>query len=185
MSRSRTAKKAAVTLVQEPQAHAEDRLEARPASPQLELYQREDDRASHEVRRQLSRLGLDFIAHSVQGHDWKHQQLVQASGQDRIPFLIDHRSGVKLGGSGEIRAYLVKEYGPVETVPPSPMFPATLVLRAVRFARADVLPRLPTVARRRVSQRLNRVERASLKLSEGMNDARETVAGAFRLLRWR
>lgn len=84
----------------------------RGGAPSIELYQSESCSVSHSVRNRLSLLGLDFVAHSVPDHnDLKHRQLVQAGGKDQIPFLIDHRSGVKLYEGDAILAYLDKEYG--------------------------------------------------------------------------
>lgn len=84
----------------------------RKALPVLELYQREDCPYSARVRSELSRLGLDFVAHNVAIHDdLKHQELVKASGKDQIPFLVDHRSGTKLGDSDAIVQYLRGKYG--------------------------------------------------------------------------
>jgi glutathione S-transferase len=88
----------------------------RKAVPAIELFQRESCPYSHRVRERLSKLGLDFVAHSVSEKDaLKHKQLIQAGGKDQIPFLVDHRTGVKLYGSPAIDAYLENEYGEEET----------------------------------------------------------------------
>jgi glutathione S-transferase len=80
--------------------------------PVLELYQKENCPFSHAVRNKLTRLGLDFVAHSIpDGHPLKHEQLIRAGGLDQLPFLIDHTSGVKLYESPVILAYLDKTYG--------------------------------------------------------------------------
>jgi glutathione S-transferase len=81
-------------------------------APQIELWQKESCPFSHSVRDRLSELGLDYVARSVNGTDLKHRQLVQAAGRDQIPFLVDHRTGVKLHESAAIIAYLNREYGP-------------------------------------------------------------------------
>jgi glutathione S-transferase len=87
-------------------------VKGRVAPPSIELYQAEEHPFSHAVRMRLSRLGLDYVAHSVSEHDdLKHRQLVRAGGRDRIPFLIDHRTGIKLYEADAIIAYLEKEYG--------------------------------------------------------------------------
>jgi len=81
-------------------------------APVLELFQREDCVASHSVRMSLSRMGLDYMIHSVTtDHPLKHKMLVETGGKDQIPFLVDHTSGVKLYGASPIRAYLTNEYG--------------------------------------------------------------------------
>lgn len=88
------------------------RLRAIPSGPGIELFQKEECPFSHAVRQKLSDLGLDFIAHSVPDEDsLKHQKLVEAGGKDQVPFLADHKSGVKLYESDAIIAYLDQEYG--------------------------------------------------------------------------
>jgi glutathione S-transferase len=81
-------------------------------APSLELYQKENCPFSHAVRNRLTKLGLDFIAHTVpDDQPLKHEKLVQAGGKDQVPFLIDHTSGIKLYESQAILAYLDKTYG--------------------------------------------------------------------------
>lgn len=83
-----------------------------PATPQIELYQEENNPSSHAVRNKLNHLGLDFVAHSVPNDQpLKHEQLVQAGGKDQLPFLVDHTSGIKLYDTSAILAYLDKSYG--------------------------------------------------------------------------
>lgn len=80
--------------------------------PSIELFQKESGPSSHAVRSKLTRLGLDFIAHSVPDDlPLKHELLIQAGGKDELPFLLDHTSGVKLYGSQPIVAYLERIYG--------------------------------------------------------------------------
>ena len=93
---------------------ASQRRRSLPGHIQLELFQREDDPFCHAVRSRLSRQGLDFVAHNIPNSDaLKHEQVTRAGGKYEIPFLIDHRTGVKLYGSSAILAYLDKEYGKV------------------------------------------------------------------------
>jgi len=82
------------------------------SAPQIELYQKESCSFSHAVRNKLTDLGLDFVAHSVPDNQpLKHDQLVKAGGKDKVPFLIDHTSGIKLYDSAAILTYLDKAYG--------------------------------------------------------------------------
>ncbi|MCM2322258.1 MAG: glutathione S-transferase N-terminal domain-containing protein [Oligoflexia bacterium] len=82
------------------------------AVPSIELFQKEDCPFSHSVRNRLSHMGLDFIAHTVpEGAPLKHELLTQAGGKDQIPFLVDHRTGMKLYETASIIQYLDKEYG--------------------------------------------------------------------------
>ena len=78
----------------------------------MELFQREDCVQSHAVRKHLTRLGLDFIAHNVTPtQPLKHKLLTEMGGKDEIPFIVDHTNGVKLYGASAIRGYLQSEYG--------------------------------------------------------------------------
>ena len=100
-------------LANHPQPRAKThRLRAVSGGPTLELFQKEECPFSHTVRQKLSDLGLDFVAHSIPDtQDLKHKELVNAGGKDQVPFLIDHKSGVKLYESEAIVSYLEKEYG--------------------------------------------------------------------------
>ncbi len=83
-----------------------------PSPAHLELFQKEDCRNSHAVRTALTDLGLDYVAHSVPDGDvQKHELLVQTGGKDQIPFLIDHKTGMKLYESDAIINYLERRYG--------------------------------------------------------------------------
>ena len=57
--------------------------------PVLELFQKENCPFSHAVRSKLTRLGLDFVAHSVpDGHPPSSiEQLVRAGGKDQLPLF--------------------------------------------------------------------------------------------------
>lgn len=110
----KTKKKALRRALRRTQESAGPRTSGQAATPSLELYQKEECRFSHAVRNHLSRLGLDFVSHTVpDGNSLKHEQLVHAGGKDEIPFLIDHKTGVRLFQSQAIINYLDKEYGQV------------------------------------------------------------------------
>lgn len=84
---------------------------AKKATPHIELYQKEECPYSHRVRKTLSALGIDFIAHTVpDDNSLKHKQLVEAGGKDQIPYLLDHRTGVYLYEADAIVEYLNHEY---------------------------------------------------------------------------
>ncbi len=115
---------------------------SRKATPHLELYQMEGCPFSHAVRNRLTRLGLDFIAHTIppQGHPLealKREQLVQAGGKDQIPFMVDHKSGVKLYESGAILTYLNAEYGGDEENPSALLQGIAKSIESTVRARAD------------------------------------------------
>lgn len=87
------------------------RASATQGAPAIELYQAEDCPYSHSVRKCLSMLGLDYVAHSVShGLALTHQDLVKRGGKDEIPFLIDHATGTQLYDSDAIIRYLEKQY---------------------------------------------------------------------------
>lgn len=79
--------------------------------PDIELFQREACPYSHAVRKKLSALGLDYIAHSVESNPLKHKMLIDVGGRDQIPFLYDRRTGAKIYESTDIIDYLEAEYG--------------------------------------------------------------------------
>lgn len=101
------------TLANKSQLRAKThRLRAPSGNSGLELFQKEECPFSHVVRQKLSDLGLDYAAHSIpDAQDLKHKELVNAGGKDQVPFLIDHKTGVKLYESEAIVSYLEKEYG--------------------------------------------------------------------------
>jgi glutathione S-transferase len=58
-------------------------------------------------------LGLDYVAHVVTPDaPLARQKLIRSGGKDQIPFMIDHRTGIKLYESQAILKYLDHEYGP-------------------------------------------------------------------------
>ncbi|SFR98754.1 Glutathione S-transferase, N-terminal domain [Halomicrobium zhouii] len=85
----------------------------------LELYQAEGCPHSEKVRETMTDLGLSFVAHNPrrpgdEGGDVLNEQ-VQAemeniSGEDQIPFLVDHQHGKNHLGSDEIVDYLEDRY---------------------------------------------------------------------------
>ena len=142
----------------------------RSATPSIELYQAENCPFSHAVRTQLSELGLDFVAHAVPANNpFKHLQLVQASGRDRIPFLIDHHTGVKLHESGAILKYLDREYGP----------PVTSFMTQM----ARDLERTLRLSAEKISWRMKMPVERSQRLQKEAREGLETVLGGFRHLR--
>jgi hypothetical protein len=153
----------------------------RGGAPSIELFQREDCAASHSVRNRLTRLGLDFVAHSVPvGNALKHEQLVQMGGKDEVPFLIDHVSGVKLYGRSAIVSYLNKTYG------------APLLAPSTRLSGlvSQLTTRIDSTLRSRADQ-IAWTLRAPLHLIEDVRgtvihnykDAFDTLAGSVRFVR--
>jgi glutaredoxin len=139
-------------------------------APSIELYQREDCEFSHSVRRRLTDLSLDFIAHNIpRGNAIKHEQLVQVGGKDETPLLVDRRRGVKLYDSAAIISYLDAEYGPPEP---------NRVVRVLRSLRTRLLLRSDQIR----WQIRKPIDKAG-DLRRDARDVVETVAGSYRVLR--
>lgn len=134
-ARERTKKKAfkqAIRGANEPQG-IRDRSPGR--IPSLELYESESSGGSHAVRLRLTDLGLDYIAHTVPSNNaLKREQLREAGGRDKIPFLVDRKTGVKLSGVGTILQYIEKQYGPT---PESFVLQISKQLQATLQGRVD------------------------------------------------
>lgn len=83
----------------------------------LELYQAEGCPYSENVREKLTALGLSFVAHNPRTADGDERnrqtraELVGISGEDQIPFLVDHRREETVGESDRIVDYLESHYG--------------------------------------------------------------------------
>ncbi len=85
----------------------------------LELYQAEGCPHSAEVRETLTDLGLSYVAHNPrrpgdEGGEVLNEQvqaeMVDVSGEDQIPLLVDHTREKIHSGSESIREYLRTEY---------------------------------------------------------------------------
>lgn len=78
----------------------------------LELYDMEGCPWCRPVREALTELDLDvLIKPCPKGQPGHWEALEQASGQRRVPFLVDPNSGEQLGESEAIIAYLHTRYG--------------------------------------------------------------------------
>ena len=83
-----------------------------------ELYDREGCAHCRFVREALTELNLDVrIVPVPLGGTRYRQQLMDVSGSDQVPFLVDPNSGEKIGGSDAIIEYLYWQYG-ARAVPP-------------------------------------------------------------------
>lgn len=82
----------------------------------LELYQAEGCGYSRTVRETLTDLGVSYVVHNPRTargevrNEQTHDQLLELGGEDQIPFLVDHRSGVAMYESDDIVAYLEERY---------------------------------------------------------------------------
>jgi glutathione S-transferase len=104
-----------------------------PAQP-LELYEAEYCPYCRHVRETLTDLDLDAITYPVpKGGSRFREQLQQAGGKVRIPFLHDPNTGTRLYESKDIVRYLVEEYGPVGQRRPAQLLSLSLLATTLRF----------------------------------------------------
>ena len=83
-----------------------------------ELYDREGCAHCRFVREALTELNLDVRIVTIPlGGTRYRQQLMDVSGSDQVPYLVDPNTGEKLGGSNAIVEYLYRHYSS-RTVPP-------------------------------------------------------------------
>jgi hypothetical protein len=129
--------------------------DARGPLPDFELYQLEGCPKSHQVRRKLTELGLDYVAR------------VPRSGV--YPLLVDHRSGVKLRSANEIEAYLNASYGHLYE---------TKLSRLVHRVRDRVEGRAD-----RMSWKLKHTIEVAKHVPQDVRDTIETVRGAVKILK--
>jgi glutathione S-transferase len=75
----------------------------------LELYQAEWCPHSHKVRRRLTELGLDFVAHQVEPEPDERDAMFEATGRRSIPTLL-LEDGSAIEGDNAILAHLERAY---------------------------------------------------------------------------
>jgi glutathione S-transferase len=81
-----------------------------PAKP-FRLFDREGDADCRNVREALTELNLDaIIMPCPKGGNRFAPQLLEASGADKIPFMVDENTGERLGGADTIIQYLYQQY---------------------------------------------------------------------------
>ncbi|CAA6660216.1 unnamed protein product [Spirodela intermedia] len=79
-------------------------------SEKLELFSYENNPQARIVREALCELELPYILHNVGDGSSKAESLVQISGSNKVPYLIDNNTGTKLGDSKKILSYLFETY---------------------------------------------------------------------------
>lgn len=90
----------------------------------LELYQFEECPHSQKVRQQLSDWGIDYILRNVPREVEKRTQLMNRSGQAKVPTLVDSdRDQILAGDEEKILSYLNAFYKPPEPVKEPPPLP--------------------------------------------------------------
>ncbi|XP_010455391.1 PREDICTED: uncharacterized protein LOC104736994 isoform X1 [Camelina sativa] len=76
----------------------------------LELFSYENNPYSRLVREALCELELPYVLHNIGEGSTRMKSLVNASGSNKVPFLVDPNTGVQLGDYQKILAYLFKTY---------------------------------------------------------------------------
>ncbi|MQM02685.1 hypothetical protein Taro_035457 [Colocasia esculenta] len=84
-----------------------------PPSERLELFSFENNPYARIVREALCELELPYILHNVGGGSSKTEFLIQISGSQEVPYLVDMNTGRKLGDYKKILAYLLHTYSTV------------------------------------------------------------------------
>lgn len=137
------------------------------AIPSIELFQKEECPFSQAVRQKISDLGLDIVSHSVpDGLALKHEMLVQAGGKDQLPFMVDHKTGIKLYESDAILAYLGKEYSTPETLMREEM---------EKLENPSLTDRILNMASRPVRKKIRFYEKR-------ISDMVDTLSGTYRMV---
>jgi glutathione S-transferase len=75
---------------------------------EVELYQAEWCPHSARVRRRLTELGIDFVAHQVEDEPEQRHRLFQVSGQREIPVLV--AGPTLLCDTDEILEWIARRY---------------------------------------------------------------------------
>jgi glutathione S-transferase len=120
----------------------------KPTQP-LELFEAEYCPFCRHVREALTELDLDAIIRPVPKRGSRfREQLKQAGGKVRIPFLHDPNTGKGLYESEAIVRYLYGEYGHVGERPPPRLLPLSLLATTLRlekgmFSRPSKAPAQP------------------------------------------
>jgi anaphase-promoting complex subunit 7 len=76
----------------------------------LELFSYENNPYSRLVREALCELELPYVLHNIGEGSTRMKSLLNASGSNKVPFLVDPNTGVQLGDYEKILAYLFKTY---------------------------------------------------------------------------
>ena len=83
----------------------------------LELFQMEDSPECARVRQKMSDMMLDFVARQV-GPDPEHRtRLKLASGQTKVPALVDPDNGMVVTEADDIIAYLEETHSHMKAAP--------------------------------------------------------------------
>ncbi|KAJ8493937.1 hypothetical protein OPV22_015658 [Ensete ventricosum] len=79
-------------------------------SMKLELYSYENSVYSRIVREALCELELPYILHNVGEGSTKSKLLLETSGSNKVPYLVDPNTGLQIGDHKKILSYLFQTY---------------------------------------------------------------------------
>lgn len=86
------------------------RAKSEPPPEKLELFSYENNPYARIVREALCELELPYILHNVGEGSKKSKLLLQISGSNEVPYLIDPNSGTQLSNYRKILSYLFQTY---------------------------------------------------------------------------
>ncbi|CAN7124131.1 unnamed protein product [Brassica rapa subsp. narinosa] len=87
-----------------------DKASTDPPPQMLELFSYENNSYARLVREALCELELPYVLHNIGEGSTRMRSLLNVSGSDKVPFLVDSNTGVQLGDYQKILAYLFKTY---------------------------------------------------------------------------
>ncbi|RID75691.1 hypothetical protein BRARA_B02725 [Brassica rapa] len=87
-----------------------DKAPTDPPPQMLELFSYENNSYARLVREALCELELPYVLHNIGEGSTRMRSLLNVSGSDKVPFLVDPNTGVQLGDYQKILAYLFKTY---------------------------------------------------------------------------
>ncbi|KAF8087503.1 hypothetical protein N665_0583s0012 [Sinapis alba] len=87
-----------------------DKASTDPPPEMLELFSYENNSYARLVREALCELELPYVLHNIGEGSTRMRSLLNVSGSDKVPFLVDPNTGVQLGDYQKILAYLFKTY---------------------------------------------------------------------------
>lgn len=93
-----------------------DKASTDPPPELLQLFSYENNSYARLVREALCELELPYVLHNIGEGSTRMRSLLNVSGSDKVPFLVDPNTGVQLGDYQKILAYLFKTYSSAASV---------------------------------------------------------------------
>ncbi|CAH8282608.1 unnamed protein product [Eruca vesicaria subsp. sativa] len=87
-----------------------DKASIDPPPEMLELFSYENNSYARLVREALCELELPYVLYNIGEGSTRMRSLLNVSGSDKVPFLVDPNTGVQLGDYQKILAYLFETY---------------------------------------------------------------------------